>query len=203
MMNTKTEDKIKQEYIEKAFSYSEYQELIDNLLEENKTTGDNHSDSYLHYTKMNVQRMSRLDKRIKLSDELKEAVDGLDEDVTFLALTEAWCGDAAQNLPLFHKLEEYSDHIELKLLLRDENLDLMDQFLTNGGRSIPKVIALESDTLSVKWDWGPRPAKLQEKYLEAKKDPDFDYKETAKDIQLWYAKDKTETLQKELVELLK
>jgi len=203
-MDTKTAtDSIHQKYLDSAMTYPEYQELIDDLMADGKTTGDNHSDSYLHYTKMNVQRMSRLDKKIELSKELKDTLDNLDHDLIFLALTEAWCGDAAQNLPLLHKMEEYSNQVELKLLLRDQNLELMDQFLTNGGRSIPKVIALDADSKEVKCDWGPRPEQLQQKYLEAKENPDFDYEETAKDIQLWYAKDKTETQQKEFAEMLK
>jgi len=200
-MSTQKKSKVSDETLENAMSYKDYRNLIDELLAENKTTGDNHSESYLHYTKMNVQRMKRLDKTIELSNELKGAVDHVDSKLYLLGLTEAWCGDAAQNLPVFHKLAEYSDNIELKLLLRDENLEIMDQYLTNGGRAIPKVVALDASNLGELWNWGPRPAAAQKMYMEAKEKQDFDYQETAKELHKWYAKDKTQTQQSELVTL--
>jgi len=202
-MSTETEEVINRHVLEDAMSYQEYRDLIDSLLSEEKTTGDNHSEDYLHYTRMNVQRMNRLEKKIKMDDELKKAIDNLDSSMILLTLTEAWCGDAAQNIVLFRKMEEYSDNITLKLLLRDETLEIMDQYLTNGGRAIPKVIALDEDNLEERWTWGPRPEKLQEMYMKEKDKPDFDYKETARELQKWYAKDKTKTQQAEVTALLK
>lgn len=202
-MCPETKNAVNEQILENAMSYPEYRNMIDDLLEGDKTTGGNHSDSYIHYTKMNVQRMKRLDKTIDLTDDLKEQIDQLDEEIILLGLTEAWCGDAAQNIPVFHKIDEYSDKVTLKLLLRDENLEIMDQYLTNGGRAIPKVVALDAETLEEYWNWGPRPKELQQKYLEAKEQPDFDYQETAEDLHKWYAKDKTETQQSELVALFK
>ena len=185
-------------------SYQEYREMINQLMAEGKTTGANHSEAMLHYTKMNVHRMDRLDKRTDLIPELEAEVEKLDKKYIFLALTEAWCGDAAQNLPVFQKLAEQYVNFELRLVLRDENLDLMDQYLTNGGRSIPKVVVLDAETLEEVATWGPRPAVPQRMVEEYKKLEDKPpYQEFTKDLQLWYAKDKTVSTQKELVALIK
>ena len=77
-MNTTTVDLITDEVIENAYSYEEYRKMIDDLLEEEKTTGDNHSEAMIHYTNMNVHRMNRLDKRAELSDSLKQELDDID-----------------------------------------------------------------------------------------------------------------------------
>jgi hypothetical protein len=121
----------------------------------------------------------------------------------WLVLTEGWCGDAAQTVPIMAKMAGESLNIELKLIFRDENLDIMDEFLTDGGRSIPKLIVLNKETLEVLENWGPRPVEAQELFWKAKNSPDFDYPEVQKALQLWYAKDKTLSTQKELTALVK
>jgi len=102
-------------------------------------------------------------------------------------------------LPIIAKMADISSHISLKILLRDENLDIMDAFLTNGGRSIPKLICLDANTLELKWDWGPRPAPAQDLLRIHKTKPDESHEDFVKQVQLWYAKDKSRTLQKELL----
>ena len=91
-MSTATEQVISPEVINEAMSYSEYREMIDERLDSGKTTGSNHSDEMIHYTKMNVRRMSRLDNQIELSESLKEALSSVEQDWVWLVLTEAWCG---------------------------------------------------------------------------------------------------------------
>ena len=188
------------ETINKAYTYSEYRDLIDNLLNEGKTTGENHSEAMLHYTKMNVHRMKRHDKHTELSDELKERLKNVDSEWIWLVLSEAWCGDAAQSLPIINKMAEMNDNITLRLILRDENLEVMDQFLQNGrSRSIPKLICIEADTLKVVGDWGPRPQVAQELYDSLRNDTDMKYQEVAERLHKWYADDKGEALQQEFI----
>jgi len=186
-----------------AMNYDRYMTLLTDLLAEGKTTGDNQSEAMVGYGKMNVQRMKRLNKTIQLRPELEDVVQGLTRKMTFLVITEGWCGDAAQNVPVFNKLTEQSNQIDLKLILRDENLEIMDGYLTNGGRSIPKLIALDSSTLEVIGTWGPRPETAQVMVSEFKKIENGDYSEFVKEVQLWYAKDKTNSMQQELITLLK
>jgi hypothetical protein len=188
------------ETIESGYTYDEYRQLIDELLSEGKTTGENHSDAMLHFTKMNVHRMKRHDKRTELNDELVDQLGQVDENWIWLVLTEAWCGDAAQSLPIINKMAEESDNLTLRLILRDENLDVMDQFLQNGrSRSIPKLICINADTLEVLGDWGPRPQVAQELYDSLRSDTDLKYQEVAERLHKWYADDKGEAVQKEFI----
>jgi hypothetical protein len=193
-----------QEVLSKAYSYSEYRALIDSSLAESKTTGENHSEEYLHYSNLNVQRMSRLDRTTKLDEALIENISNISEKQTWLILTEAWCGDAAQNIPVIQKMAELNENIEVKLILRDENLEIMDAYLTNGGRSIPKLIAFNSETQEELFTWGPRPQNAQELFMDFKTNPNGrTYADFSIEMQKWYAKDRTKSLQDEFVELLR
>ena len=189
-------------HLEKAQSYDDYRRMIDRLLAEDKTTGNNHSEDMLGYTQLNVQRMHRLDKVVQLNEPLQEQLAAVSTPWTWLVLTEAWCGDAAQSLPVMHKMAEASSYVTLKLLLRDEHPDVMDAYLTSGSRSIPKLICLTED-LHVVGTWGPRPAPAQQLMRDFKEQhPDESYQALAKEMQLWYARDRTQAIQQEFTELL-
>ena len=63
-----------------------------------------------------------------------------------LVITEDWCGAAIASLPFVIKLAETVPTIETRIFLRDENADLMDQFLKDGRyRSIPVFVFLDED----------------------------------------------------------
>lgn len=186
---------------EGAYSYNDYMQLMEKVVLENRTTGFKQSEELNHYTKLNLARMQRLNKKVTVNDSLKEAVDQIDIRQTWYILTEAWCGDAAQNIPSIVAASLSNPSITVKMLLRDENPELMDAYLTNGGRSIPKLIAVD-DEFNELFTWGPRPAGAQALLKEYKANPVKPYKEFAEDIQRWYIADKTETIQKELQELL-
>jgi len=188
--------------LENTYTYQEYRDLVANLLAEGKSTGPEQSDYILNYSKLNNSRMKRLDKTTKISDETTQEIQKLATPQTWLVLTEGWCGDAAQNLPVIHKMAELNKNINLKLVLRDENLELMDLFLTNGGRSIPKLIALDTDN-NVIDTWGPRPTvatKMVEDYKAKHGSLDPRFKE---DLQVWYNKDKGLSTQEDFVSLIK
>lgn len=190
--------------LDEAYTYPAYRALIDELQAEGKTTGDNHSESYLHYTKMNVQRMKRLDRTTQLSEPLLQQLQQGGPDMIWLILTEAWCGDAAQNIPPLVQMAEASQgRISVKLILRDEYPQVMDEYLTKGGRSIPKLIALKADTLEELGTWGPRPQPVQEMVQGHKENPTMDYPQFLEEVQRWYAKDRTNSLQAEMLDLLK
>lgn len=182
------------------YSYSEYRALTEQLLAENKTTGENQSEAFLEYTKLNQQRMKRWDKKAEINEELKAQIAKIDTPQRWLVLTEAWCGDAAHNIPVIAKMAELNENIELQLILRDENLDIMDQYLTNGGRSIPKLVAFNENNEEL-FTWGPRPNSLQELYKKMKEE-NTPAEESKTIIQQWYNKNKTQELQTEFVQLL-
>jgi len=188
--------------LKSAKSYQEYKEMVVRLLEEGKNTGAVQSESLLAYTKLNNQRMKRLDKKLTLTEATKNKAQNINRELTWLVLTEGWCGDAAQSLPVINKLAEASEHIDLKIVLRDENEELMDQFLTNGSRSIPKLVVLDKEKNEVLSSWGPRsysPAKMIKDYKEEKGQLDAEIK---KELQLWYNKNKGLEIENELLNLI-
>jgi hypothetical protein len=189
---------IKQNELAKAMSYKSYRELLDKLMAQNKTTGDNQSEDYLEYAKMNLQRMRRLEKTTVLTERLKKAIENLKTPLELIALTEGWCGDAAQNIPVFHAMTKlYPTKLKLHLLLRDENLEIMDRYLTDGGRAIPKLIINHAETQEELSVWGPRPQACQQIMLHLKTQG-ADLKTKAEAIHGWYAKDKTQSMQAEI-----
>ncbi|MEL6695529.1 MAG: thioredoxin family protein [Bacteroidota bacterium] len=198
-------DALIQEKIEKSFDYAHYRTMVAQLLSEGKTTGPNQSEDYIFYTQLNQQRMDRLDKRLKLSPAWKPLLENLSRRYTFLTITEAWCGDAAQNLPIIDAIAQQSDKITHHLVLRDEHLELMDRYLTGGARSIPKTIFFDADTGEELGTWGPRPAEAQKMVMayKALPEPKPPYTEFVKGVQLWYAKNRTVSTQEELLTLLR
>jgi hypothetical protein len=201
-MNTDTAQLITPTIISDAYTYEDYSKMVADLLDKKTTTNGDDSPEILEYTKMNIHRSARWDKRGKLTEETQKALHNVDESQIWLVISEGWCGDAAQSLPFIAKMAEVSDNIELKIILRDQNLEIMDEFLTNGSRSIPKVIVLDADSLEVKGSWGPRPAEAQEMYMSDREKPDFSFQEAAEKLHLWYAKDKGQSIQDEFVQLL-
>jgi hypothetical protein len=146
--------------LEQAMNYSAYMALTEQLVNEGRTSGPNQSEAYVYYTKLNLQRMNRLNKTITIPMELSELIAQKAQHWTWLIITEPWCGDAAQCVPALEKLALCSSNIQTKYILRDENPEVMDAYLTNGGRSIPKLICLDEQLQEV-FTWGPRPDVIQ------------------------------------------
>ncbi|TGD77892.1 thioredoxin family protein [Hymenobacter wooponensis] len=186
-----------------AYSYGAYRKLIDELQAQGKTTGIQQSEMLTHYTHLNVQRMQRLDKTVQVLPELREAVQNLKQPYAWLILTEGWCGDAAQIVPVLEAVAQASNGLfSTHYFLRDENLDLMDRYLTNGGRSIPKLVVLNAETLAEVAQWGPRPAEAQALFLSLK-NSGATHEEYAEKVHAWYAQNKTQATQRELLTLVK
>lgn len=191
------------ETIAKGISYQTYLALTEQLLTEGKTTGPNQSKEYVHYTELNFHRMKRIFKTIHILPDLEQVTKSISNKMTWIILTEAWCGDAAQNIPVIEKIAALNHKIEVIYLLRDENLELMDQYLTNGGRSIPKLIALDAETNEEVFTWGPRPAAIQKVMDQLKADGFAEISKIVEEIQKAYNEDKTVSVQKEMLHLLK
>jgi hypothetical protein len=187
--------------IGQSIPYEQYFQLIEDVVAEGKTTGPVQTEALAHYTMLNLKRMKRREKTVKLSPEFEAVINNIDKPQTWLVLTEGWCGDAAPFTPILNKAASLNSNIHLGFLLRDENLDLMDQHLTNGGRSIPKLIVLDENN-DVVGTWGPRPAPLAELRLGWIDDPAIESGRVKELIQIWYAKDKGRTTMKELSAIL-
>lgn len=194
-------------YIAKAlfnsYSYLEYRKLTADLLKEGKSTATVQTEEMTHYSELNESRMRRLDKTIKISDETIVKLNSLNHHYIWLVLTESWCGDAAQILPILNKMAVASNgKIDMKLVLRDEHEELMNHFLTNKGKAIPKLICIDKATGSVVADWGPRPQGAVNLIKEYKEQFGTIYETAKADLQLWYLHDKGISTQNEIMELI-
>ncbi len=186
----------------RSYSYQEYRNVVLALLQEGKSTGNEQSEDLTHYSELNEVRMNRLDKTMVVSEENVKQLQKIDSEMIWLVISEGWCGDAAQVLPIINKMAEQSEKIDLKIVFRDENEELMNLFLTNGTKSIPKLIVLDKNSLEVLGDFGPRPTGAKQLIL--------DYKamhgvvdETAKtELQKWYLHDKGLSTQGEILNII-
>lgn len=186
-----------------SISYSDYRNKVSELLEDGKVSGNEQSEDLLHYSKLNEVRMNRLDKTIHISESVSDELNSLNHNYYWLVLSEGWCGDAAQLLPIFNKMAISTDKIELRILFRDENEELMNFFLTNGGKAIPKILILEKDNLELKGTWGPRPEGASN-LIKSYKQQYGVVDDTAKtELQLWYLHDKGLSTQNELLDKMK
>ncbi|MCA6074125.1 thioredoxin family protein [Fulvivirga sedimenti] len=193
-----TDQEIWQRYLDQGQNFHTYYEELVTLAKAVKA-GEMTHDKYAHYYPLNLQRMKRGVRQVVPSEEIIQLVDALDKKIYWIVLTAQWCGDAAQTLPLFHKIEQLNlDKIKLVMLERDEYPELMDRFLTNGGRAIPKLIQL-NDSFKITATWGPRPHPAQELVIKLREN-NLPY---AEELHTWYAVDRYKSLQTEVYELLK
>lgn len=195
---------ITKEQFEEALSYESYQQYANERFLQGKTTGEAekvNTEFYLHYTKMNLSRTKRVERTGKLSPELELTLGQIKAPQNWLIIVESWCGDVPHNLPLIQKMAEYQPLIQLRLILRDENLEIMDQYLTNGGRSIPKLIAMDQHFENELFTWGPRPIALQE-YIDKQKAQGLSMEEVIENTQKWYNKDKGAAIRSEFLDLI-
>ena len=189
--------------LDQAYTYAAYRQHLDELMAQHRTTGPTQTEHFLHYARLNIRRMQRLDKTMELLPELQAALRSLPQPYVWLVLTEGWCGDAAQLVPVLEAVAQASHgQLTTRYLLRDENLDLMDRYLTNGGRAIPRLIVLHTGTLAEAATWGPRPATAQG-LLVRQQQQQVPYEEFATQLHSWYAKDRTQSTQRELLALLR
>lgn len=186
----------------KSYSYQEYRSLVSALILEGKSTGNTQSDDLLHYSELNESRMNRLEKTIKITDEVLAQINQLETKVTWLVIAEGWCGDAAQILPIIYKMAELSENIDLKIVLRDENEALMNDFLTNGGKAIPKLIVLDEEN-NVIGDFGPRPEAARKLIADYKAANGVIDEPIKIELQKWYLHDKGISTQNEIMQLMK
>lgn len=201
-MEQQTTDQLVSAALQQAMTYETYRNFIDTHAANESSSGPEQSEALSNYTMLNQRRMKRLDKTLKLSEAATATIENFEGDVTWLVLTETWCGDAAQSMPMMQKIAALNKGIDVKVILRDENLDLMDAFLYNGSRSIPKLIAVDNITQTVIGDWGPRPTEATKLVNDYKEKHGSLTPEFKQDLQLWYTKDKGQNIAEDLLELL-
>ena len=190
-----------QNIIQKSYSYTTYRQLIVDLLKEGKSTGTTENLDYFQFSELNNSRMNRLDKTIKVLENHQIELKNLTKKYTWLVISESWCGDAVQIVPVLNKLADCSENINLKIVIRDENLEVMDLFLTNGNRAIPMLLIID-ESGDVINHWGPRPKtarKMVKDYITEHGALDADFKIS---LQNWYNADKGIEIQDEVMRIL-
>ncbi|MBC8766451.1 thioredoxin family protein [Arenibacter sp. BSSL-BM3] len=198
----RTKREVVQESLNGAIAYEDYRLMVANLAIEGKSTGLVQSQELGNYTVLNDQRMKRLDKTIKIDADSELKIKEVDQKITWLVLTESWCGDAAQTIPVMNKIASLNKNISLRLVLRDENLELMEQFLSNGAMAIPKLISIDKVTGRIIGEWGSRPSIVSKMVQDYKKKHGTLSPEFKQNLQIWYNKDKGQNTVSDLLSLL-
>lgn len=189
----------------RSFTYLEYKTFFEELVDQGATSGLNQSDSLIEYTKLNLSRAKRVDKKFKPLKETCTFFKDYNQKIKLKIITEPWCGDAAQIVPALAGLADLSDNIETEIVLRDENEELMNRHLTNGGKSIPIAVIIDAETNKTLGHWGPRPSVAQKMVLDFKAKPENErvsYNDFVQEMQQWYNSDKTSSIQNEFIQKL-
>lgn len=188
--------------IKRSMSYQAYRDLVKALARESATTGHNQSEALINYTKLNDRRMKRWDKTLKVSLAAKRKLLKFNSKVTWLVLTESWCGDAAHILPILNKIAEINPNITYRVVLRDENPELMDLFLTFGNRAIPKLIIVDNASGEILGTYGPRPSEASSyvnRFMAMNGALTQSFRE---DLQHWYNDNKGQNVIDDITDLL-
>ncbi len=186
-----------------ATSYELYKNRVLDLAKLGITSGIEPTEERIEATKINAQRMKRIDKYAEVIPSIDRLLGNLKRPWKWIVLSEAWCGDSAQCLPFIAKIASLSEHIQMQVVMRDENPELMNMYLTKGSRSIPKLICLDTLTGTELGVWGPRPKGIQERVDEYKsQNPDVTHEVFVVNLHLWYALDKGESLQAQFETIL-
>lgn len=188
--------------LQQSITYQEYRNLVNHLAETNDTTGNEKTVALINYTKLNARRMKRWEKTLKVNDKTRKLISEFNQSITWLVITESWCGDAAHVLPVVNVLAALNANIELRIVLRDEHPELMDMFLTNGARAIAKLIMIDNEAEAVVDTFGPRPSEATKMVNNFKAEhgrltPGF-----KEDLQLWYNRNKGQNIIDDITQIL-
>jgi hypothetical protein len=178
-------------------NFTDYFKTFDAVLSGENTNAPYNDEHFVEYVKLNHSRVNRWIKKGILSEETIRSIQGIKEKQTWLVITEPWCGDASHNVPFIVKMAELNPLITLEIQLRDSAESEIESYLTNGGKSIPKLIIrneLGKDLII----WGPRPAEAQALFHKLKGE-NLTLEEQKVGLQQWYNQDQGQTIQIEIV----
>jgi hypothetical protein len=151
--------------------------------------------------KLNLHRMTRIEKHYSVSEELKNQILQIDKPQTWMIISETWCGDSAQNIPFIAKSVLLNPNIDLRIILRDSNPDIMDLYLTNGTRSIPILVTFDNSGNEI-FRWGPRPQEGKKLFSDLKAQG-LEKSVILEKLHLWYGRNRGAALESELKDLIK
>ena len=157
-------------------------------------------DEFIERAEVNQDLWRSLRKRGRVPADVTERLQGLPESRYLLVLLEDWCGDAVNTIPVLAQLADETPPLELRVLRRDENLDLMDAHLSGTARAIPVVIVLDEQFEELAW-WGTRPAELQ-RWVSSPEAQRLTKEDRYREVRRWYARDHGRTTLAEITDLL-
>lgn len=188
--------------VHNGLTYEDYMELAARQIEETDPADlGSEEKEIFEYTKLNLQRSKRIEKHYVVSDELLSEIEKIDKPQLWMVITENWCGDSAQNLPYLAKMASASENVDFRIILRDENPDIMDLYLTNGTKSIPVLVALDEEGNEL-FKWGPRPVEAQ-KLIVRWKAEGIVKPELYEKLHLWYGRNRGGEIEKEILALVR
>jgi hypothetical protein len=188
------------EKINNQLSIEDYQSFFEKISKKEIVEKPYDEEDFFLYTEANFKRSEKIKTKIELNKKLYNELNEGIAHWTWILITEPWCGDASFIQPVIEAICLAGD-IDLKIALRDKNEDLMDAYLTNGGKSIPKLIVID-DQYNEVFNWGPRPAELQDQ-IENLLKTGGSYDDKLKLAHQWYHKHGNEAIQHELLNLIK
>lgn len=157
-------------------------------------------DEFIERAEVDQELWRSMRKRARVPAEFTRRSRDLPEPRYLLVLLEDWCGDASSTIPTVARLAEETPKLELRVLRRDENLDLMDAHLSGTSRAIPVVIVLDERFEEVGW-WGSRPRELQA-WVKSEQARAMETADRYREMRRWYARDQGRTTLDEIVTLL-
>jgi thioredoxin-like negative regulator of GroEL len=193
---------MKLDTISKYYSYDEFFNHTAELVANNSSSSEA-TEEQVHYTALNQKRMERWNKTLQLSDEFKAVLNNLKQEQIWVVITESWCGDSSQVLPVIGKIvAESNKKIELRIIFRDEHPEWIAEYHTNGSKSIPKLVSFDKEGNQL-FVWGPRPAGAIEMFNKFKaSNGEITKEQFHLELHGWYAKDKGHGVMEELQKIL-
>jgi hypothetical protein len=182
-------------------TYEEYCKMTQNRIDSASLRNLSENEiERLKIIKLNQHRSCRIDKHYTVANEVGEELDKIFENQIWMVITENWCGDSAQCVPYIAKIASLNKNIDFRIILRDSHPEIMDHYLTDGTRSIPKLIVFDEEG-DEKFSWGPRPMEAQKLFNQWKAEG-IVKPELYEKLHLWYSKDKGKSIEKEILQLI-
>lgn len=182
-------------------TYAQFKALHDQILGGEIISPPYDREVYLNYVRLNKARMKRWDKRLTLDGAIVDLIQQTTKPMHWIILTEPWCGDAAHVVPFLDKMSELNPLINYDIQLRDSEPHLIEDYLTNGARSIPKIIVRDEHGTDL-FTWGPRP-KAAQRLLDMMKNQQTESEKINIALQHWYNEDRGQSMSAEIAKLWK
>lgn len=185
-----------------GLNYQQYYDLIKSEVESaDQDQLDEDQKKRYEDKKLNLHRMTRIEKHFSVSEELKNLILQIDKPQTWMIISETWCGDSAQNIPQISKIVLLNLNIDLRIIMRDSNPDIMDLYLTNGTRSIPILVTFDESGKEL-FHWGPRPQEGKRLFADLKAQG-VEKSIILEKLHLWYGRNRGAALESEIKDLIK